>query len=86
MLVIITACWLPPNPVSRVAGPPGGQARRPGVPEAHPAAVLQHRPVDGPVGGEPALHAVEVGVGDGGGRRAHHLLKGVWKWKAIIMF
>ena len=73
----LTASRLPADPVSRVAGPPCWQTGSARVPEPHPAGVLQDRAVDGPVGCEPALHAVKVSVGDGGRRGAHHVLKRV---------
>ena len=61
------------DPLAGVARPAGGQARRAAVPVADPAAVLEDGAVDGAVGGEPALHALEVGVGDRRRGGAHHL-------------
>ena len=43
------------------------------LPVSDPAAVLEDGAVDGAVGGEPALHPLEVGVGDRRRGGAHHL-------------
>ena len=45
------------------------------LPVSDPAAVLEDGAVDGAVGGEPALHPLEVGVGDRRRRGTHHLEK-----------
>ena len=45
------------------------------LPVSDPAAVLEDGAVDGAVGGEPALHPLEVGVGDRRRGGAHHLKK-----------
>ena len=43
------------------------------LPVSNPATILEDGAVDGSVGGEPALHSLEVGVGDRRRGGTHHL-------------